>query len=529
MRRSRVLPLLAITLMALSVPLGASASASTPQSGSAGACTASTFQDLSVAGATTVGAQASYEPTGTIQLTPLPPKTMPTTPFCEVQITLTHGALRGLPADIEHVWVWLPDSWNGNFEAIGGGGWLATNGARAMAPPLAAGYAVGSSDAGLPTASVNDPMLVGGKFDWTLFDNFAYRSVNETAVIAKGAIAAYYNHLAGYSYWNGCSNGGRQGLVAAERYPTDFNGILAQSPAIDGPAELNMSDSWPTFLEQAAYGGLMPGCKLAAMNKAVVAACDSQDGLADGLISDPQACDYRTPLEQLAGASTPCGVISQQDVDLMLQMIAGAKTPQGRLVGYGWAPGVDLSTGVGVVPNGAALQTFAAMDASWDWTTSTPAELTTTLYREMDKPALRVLATNSPDLHKFEAAGGKLIMWHGLADSIVPYQQTVQFYEDVARISGKGTASFARLFLAPGVSHCGGGYGPAPADPFGALVSWVQQGNAPGSLLAVQTDSAGNVTRSRPLCAYPKVAVYAGTGDPNSASSFDCRSSFTDS
>jgi hypothetical protein len=507
---------------------GTPSSAAAAPAAAAATCESSSFAGLAVAGAKTSGVRVVHNAGGSAILTPSVgrPAVLPAVPFCEVEVTVTHGSphVDQLPADNEHVWIWLPDAWNGRFEAVGGGGWRASLGAGEMAPPLGKGYAVASSDAGLPVAeTAAHPMLVDGRFDWQLFENFAYRSIHETALIAKSAIGTYYGGAPDYSYWSGCSNGGRQGLMAAQRFPTDFNGILAESPALYGPGPLNMSDAQPSILENQSFGQLMPPCKFRAMNQAVVAACDGLDGLADGLISNPPACNYRGALQQLVGTTTSCGPITEQDVDVAIAIMDGPRTWQGDFLWYGWPAGVDLSTGVAEFMDGSALATFAARDPSFDWTTVSVKDLVTNLYRKMNQGRLQVLETADPNLAAFAAAGGKVIMWHGWADAIVPVEQSIRYYNEVTGVSGAETPSFARLFLAPGVNHCGGGYGPAPADPFSSLVSWVEHGSAPDMLPAVQRNAAGQVTRSRPLCTYPAVAIYNGTGDPNVAASFTCR------
>jgi pimeloyl-ACP methyl ester carboxylesterase len=492
-------------------------------------CRADRFGRLDVPGAKITGVRAAFNPGGQVKLTPPAGSPVPDIDFCEVEISLTHGGegTEGLPADDVHVWVWLPLEWNGRLQAVGGGGTRATNGPSAMVPALERGYAVTASDAGL---SVQNPQtyifLTNGTFNWQLFENWSYRSVHENAALAKAALKRFYGKDARYSYWNGCSNGGRQGLEMTQRYPDDFDGVLAAAPAIYGAERLNMTMSWPAFLQNDAFGGFIPRCKLTSMTQAVLAACDGGDGVVDGLVSDPGSCDYRTALAGEVGKALACGTITAEEVEVVAKIFDGPKDAAGRFVWYGHTPGVNLAGGAITFHDGWPIQTFLMHDPAYDWRTATTEDLIE-VFGPMYRSRLSILEGADPVLEPYANHGGKILMWHGLADGLFPADQSVHYYEQVRQVSGESTQDYFRLFLAPGVDHCGGGAGPAPTDPLAALVRWVERGDAPKVLPAAQRNSAGEVVRERALCPYPRVQVYRG-GDPNRASSFRCGDDFPD-
>ncbi|GAA5056357.1 hypothetical protein HNP84_007015 [Thermocatellispora tengchongensis] len=500
--------------------------AGTEQIGRGQGCRAEHFERLTVPGARITGVRAALNPGGGKALiTPPSGTTVPDRVFCEVEIALTHGreGTEGLPADDVHVWVWLPKDWNGRLQAVGGGGTRATYGAPSMVSALEDGYAVTVSDAGL---SVEKPQihifLTGGRFNWQLFENWSYRSVHDNAVLAKAVVHRYYGSPARYSYWRGCSNGGRQGLEMTQRFPGDFDGVLAEAPAIYGAERLNMTMSWPAFLQNDAFGGFIPECKMTALTETIVQACDGEDGLVDGLVSNPAGCDYREVLNGQIGRSLPCGEITAREIEVVTKILEGPRTESGRFVWYGYTPGVDLNNSR--TYTGWPIQNFLKHDPAYDWRTSTTDELIN-VFGPMYRSRLDILSGSDPVLQPFANRGGKLLMWHGLADGAFPADQSVHYYKEVRQISGERTDDFFRLFLAPGVDHCGGGAGPKPTDPFGALVAWVERGVAPRTLPAAHTGEDGKIVRERALCPYPQVQVYQG-GDPDRPESFRCGTSF---
>lgn len=513
--------LLLVAAGLVTTPLGASAGP-VPARAAAERCTSAALADLSVAGAEVTAVDAVAHGGGTTRLTPPLGAAMPDDAVCEVQLTLTHGVEGGLGPDQAHVWLWLPEEWNGRLQATGGGGTRATNGPGAMAPALADGYAVVASDSGVPEARQPNIFLTSEQdFDWQLFENWTYRGVRDATVLAQAAVAAHYGEPAAYSYWNGCSNGGRQGMAMAQRFPQLFDGVLAAAPAMYGADRLNMTMSWPSLVQHERLGEFLPTCKLAALRDAVLAACDGDDGLEDGLVSRPELCDYRAALDGVVGAKLPCGKVKKADAAVAAEIFRGPHEADGRAVWYGHTPGVDLTGGVVRVPPSFALQNFAFADLSYDWREVSPTDLVTTVRARL-QGRLELLATADPALDTFAESGGKVLMWHGLADGLFPADQSIHYYDEVRTLSGAATDDFFRLFLAPGVDHCRGGVGPQPVDPFEALVRWVEYGEAP-AVLPASGPAADGGTRERGLCPYPQVQVYRG-GDPDAAASFACGS-----
>jgi tannase/feruloyl esterase len=433
--------------------------------------------------------------------------------------------------------VWMPvEGWNGRFQGVGGGGY-STGSPNSLAGPVTAGYSAASTDGGHTGASSFTGSFAldsAGRLNWPLIQDFAYRALHDLAVVGKAVTAAFYGRKARFSYWNGCSTGGRQGLSEAQRYPADYDGILAAAPAINWqkfiPAEL-----WPQLVMLQA-GNFLPQCKFAAFQAAAIQACDTAgDRVADGVIGDPFACRFDP--SSLVGTSTPCGTITAQDANVVSRIVNGPRTTTGDFLWYGltWGSsfgGLANTTATGGAPFPIALahlgtwvqQTPPVPAGTWDWTTTTH-ERYEQLFQQSVEMYSDVIGTDNPDLSGFKKAGGKLIVWHGLVDQLIFPQGTTDYYERVTdELGGSSkTEKFARLFLAPGVAHCAGGPGPQPDNPLNALIEWVERGKAPDTLNAVVRNAAGVVTQSRPLCLYPRVAAYKGRGDPMSAANFVCR------
>jgi Tannase and feruloyl esterase len=488
-------------------------------------------------------------PAGSI---PPPFPGFPATPVvatCRVHATVT------TPGANDHIGidVWLPVSgWNGRFQGVGGGGYKADD-PNEMAVAVNAGYSAAGTDAGHTSASPI-PAFDGsfaldgeGDLNWPLIEDFAYRGVHDAAVVGKAVTAAYYGSSARYSYFNGCSTGGRQGMAEAQRYPSDFDGILAGAPAINWdryvPASL-----WPELVMQRS-SDFVPSCKFAAFQAAAIKACDTLgDGVVDGVIGDPPSCKFDP--NSLVGTSTACGTITAQDAAVVKRIVAGAHATSGEFLWFGvqWGapfagdfPGTGLANTTTV--NGGLVgapfplilehmgtwvqQNPPVPAGTWDWTTTTYDQFDQLFQRSVEMYG-RVMGTATPDLSGFKKAGGKLIMWHGQADQLIFPQGSIRYYKRVQQAMGGSdrTNDFARLFLAPGVTHCAGGPGAQPADPLGQLVAWVEKGNAPNSLNGAVIDaSTGTVSATRPICMYPNVAAYKGRGASTEASNFECRRS----
>lgn len=453
--------------------------------------------------------------------------TMPAT--CRVHATVTHP-----PAgDTVNIDVWMPvDGWNGRFQGVGGGGY-AGGFPQALAVPVRQGYAAASTDTGHVGGSGAFALDASGRLNWQLIRDFAYLGIHDMTVVGRAVTAAYYGRPAQYSYFNGCSTGGRQGLAEAQRYPDDYDGILSAAPAINWsrfiPAEF-----WPQLV-MLSEGNFLPQCKFQAFQAAAVEACDEVgDGVRDGVIGDPARCDFDP--STLVGRATPCGTITPQDASIVEKIHAGPRSTTGEFLWYGLMPGTPFNGLAGTVTTDATttgapfpialthLGTWVQQDPDWDWTTAT-YEQYDQLFLQSVEMYTTVIGTDNPDLRAFKSSGGKVLIWHGQIDQLIFPQGTVNYYERVKAVMGGSarTEDFARLFMAPGVLHCAGGPGPQPDNPLSALIDWVERGKAPRVLNGVIRDATGSVVQTRPICLYPEVAAYRGHGDVTNASSFVCR------
>jgi hypothetical protein len=455
----------------------------------------------------------------------------PTTPgHCAVKLTVNNPPSN----DQVRVGVFLPDSWNGRFQGVGGGGFVGGNPDSPNLAALQAGYATAGTDTGHAGSGGNGAFALNddGTLNRQLIDDFAFVGIHEMTVTAKAVIAAYYGRRPAYSYFNGCSTGGRQGYMEAQRYPNDYDGIAAGAPAIN----------WDRFMVAQMWGQLqmrlandfIPQCKFAAANQAAVAACDGLDGVDDGIIGAWQDC--RFDARSLVGTATACGTITATDADIINKIWAGPRDPDGRFLWYGLLPGASFSglnntvTVDGVTtpaPFLISLNHFVywlARNPSFDWTTMTYDQYVQFFHQSVEE-FNGVIGTSDPDLSRFRDAGGKIVGWVGTSDPLIYPQGSIDYYRRVVAEQGglQKTRRFFRFFIAPGVAHCGGGAGAAPADPFGALVDWVEHHRAPRQLLGQRRDSGGNVVMTRPVCLYGEHAVYKGHGDPNDAKSFICK------
>jgi Tannase and feruloyl esterase len=367
-----------------------------------------------------------------------------------------------------------------------------------------------------------------GTINSGLLTDFSSRSVHDMTVVAKGVTNAFYGTPVTYSYWNGCSTGGRQGYAEAQQYPTDYDGILAGAPAINWD-RFAIATLWPQVVFNEEHVAPTQ-CELAAFTTAAVNACDTLDGVRDGIIDDPQRCAWDP--RSLVGTKVVCDgqtvTITAAEADAVAKIWAGPVAPDGQKLWYGPNIGADF----GYLAN--AAQPFFVAD-SWAkyFLTGNPSLDTTKLtyasYASLfaaSRQYAGIIGTDDPDLSKFRTAGGKLLSWQGQADQLVPTQGTVDYRNRVEQLMG-GNAQvddFYRLFLLPGVAHCGGGSGPQPTDPLGALVSWVESGRAPATLATATKDPVTGRTIARNACPYPQVAHYTGHGQISHAASYRCAS-----
>jgi hypothetical protein len=439
--------------------------------------------------------------------------------FCRVALTV---------APQVNIEVWLPtDTYNDRFQAVGGGGYAGSISFGSMANALRAGYATASTDTGHTGFSGAFALNPDGTLNWQLIEDFASRSLFQLTEKAHSLIGAFYGQPAAYAYWNGCSTGGRQGLMLAQRFPDGYDGILAGAPAIHWdrfhPAHL-----WPQLVKLQEVGGSIPTCKYDAVTAAAVAHCDGQDGVIDGVLDDPRRCDYDP--HTLVGADLgACGALTEAEADAIELMWDGPRNLDGERLWYGLTPGTPMGALAGPFPFFIGLQhaqLWVNQDPTWDWQT-----LTYETYPDFFATSVakfnEVIGTDEPDLTAFRDSGGKVLMWHGWSDPLIFPQGSVDYYDRVIEHVHSQTQAqeFARLFMAPGVGHCGGGIGPNQFDMFGALVAWVEGGAAPDRITATRLEG-GEVVRTRPLCPYPAVARYDGLGDPSSAASFVCKPTY---
>jgi len=435
-----------------------------------------------------------------------PPIVLPA--HCRVAIVMK-------PSNDSHIEaeVWLPAEWNGKLEAVGNGGWAGTIGYTAMARALQEGYATASTDTGHKGG--NSSFAIGHPDK--LID-FGYRAIHEMTVQSKAIVAAFYQRPARLSYWNGCSTGGRQGLMAAQKYPDDFDAIVAGAPA-NNHTRMGISRlavSVPTARDASVA---VPQAKLPMVTRAVLEACDARDGVKDGFLTDPRTCKFDVARLQCTGADNDSCLTGPQ-VKTMKSGYATVTLPNGELVFPGKELGSETAWGmVSGTPDAlsvTALQ-IAHGDASWDPKTfDLPRDLTLTLEKVGS-----VVNALDPDLRAFKARGGKLLLYHGWNDGLISPGNTVNYFTDVNKTMGKGQDDFVRLFMAPGVGHCQGGAGPDQVNWMGALERWRESGKAPDRIEAARV--AGNrIEMTRPLCPYPQIANYTGTGSTNDAQNFVC-------
>jgi feruloyl esterase len=433
--------------------------------------------------------------------------------FCRVMATLTPSS----DSDIR-IEVWLPVSaWNGNLQSVGNGGWAGVISYGALADSLSAGYATASTD----TGHVGN----NGKFAYghpEKMVDFAYRSEHEMTLAAKAIITAFYGKRPDRSYWNGCSTGGRQGLTEAQRYPGDYKGIIAGAPANNRTHIYAWSLSIAQTIQKnpAAY---IPPVKYAMIHRAALDACDTLDGLKDGLISDPTRCHFDPGTILCKGEDSP-NCLTGPQVELARQIYAPAKNPRTDDELYpGLEPGSELGWAVhaGPEPLSYAIDGFKYVtfnNPNWDFR-GFNLDSDVALADKVDNGMTSAM---NPNLKDFLSNGGKLLMYQGWSDPNVAPLNTLYYYQSVQETMSEMATNSIRLFMLPGMGHCGGGEGPNRFDAMGALATWVEKERPPEQLLA--SHLSGSATdRTRPVCAYPKVAAYKGTGSIDEAANFVCK------
>ena len=477
-------------------------------------------------------------------------------PFCKVTATLIPTGDSSIQTEL-----WMPDAahWNGKFLGVGNGALTGAIWHTSMVRPLQAGYAVANSDLGHTISSAN----------WALGHpakvlDYASRGDHVTAQASKTIVQAFYGHQPRLSYFHGCSNGGHQALMEAQRYPADYDAIIAGAPW----------NQWThqnvEFISRAiALENLNPA-KRSVITSAVVAQCGGRDGglLADGYLNEPQRCHFKAQSLLCPGADGPT-CLTATEVEAVTTIYAGPSDPD---TGLRLFPGFERGSEFGWVGFGAfsnnLFQNMIVENPSFDFHTFN----FTSDVAFFDAKLAGIINSTNPDLSTFKARGGKLLMWHGWTDTTLEPRSSLNYYNSVVAVTGGGlrltdlrdedadndhdeahrgresgrdalrdnledTQDFFRLFLAPGVNHCGGGAGPnssfaytlanavgpldADHDILAALDRWAEQGVAPNRLIASHF-TAGVADKTRPVCAYPQIARFKGKGDPNQPGAWVC-------
>jgi len=488
--------------------------------------------DVTVTSATNVAAG---------QFTPPGSSTALQTPeFCRVV-----GVARPTSDSVINFEVWIPPAaqWNHNFLGVGNGGYLGSIRFRELASGLRRGSATASTDTGhkgedLKFAAGHPEKIV----DW------GYRAIHIMTESAKLIIRDYFGLNPKHSYFNGCSTGGEQALSEAQRFPSDYDGVAAGDPGNDR-VHLNVGFLWAFAATHDTNGNtILPTSKLALINKTAVAACDGLDGIKDGIISEPQACHF-DPGVLLCKAEENDQCLTSAQVDAVKKVYAGPRNPRtGEQIIAGYSPGSEGSLDDEFEGGWKTYVTdpkepmrldfwkyWVFHDALWDWRTFD-------YDRDVARADTELAAVNAsnPDLSAFKARGGKILMYSGWADPVGPPMDAVNYYQRVEKVMGgrEKTESFLRLFMAPGMGHCGGGPGPGisggprsadssqvPIDPehdvLSALMQWVEKGSGPKYIIAAHLTN-DTIVRTRPICPYPKVARWNGTGSSDDAKNFTC-------
>jgi Tannase and feruloyl esterase len=472
-----------------------------------------------------------------------PARTVRLPAFCRIQ-----GVLRPTTDSAIAFEVWLPaKGWNGRFQGIGNGGFAGSISYSALANAVQDGDAAAATDTG-HAAGETDARWAKGHPEKVI--DFGWRAVHLTAAIGKMLTKAYYGARPRHSYFMSCSNGGRQGLMEAQRFPEDYDGILAGAPAYDWTA-LFTGFVW-NAQALSRPGAWIPATKTAALAAAVLADCDKLDGLADGLVRDPRRCRFN-PRELKCSGNATSACLTDPQIAALRAIYEGPHESDGERIDYGFLPGAETAPGspgwdlwiFGTTPKTSIQYAFASnfvkyfFGAPEDWM---PADFH--IDRDFDSLKAKMSAAldaTDPNLSRFASHGGKLILFQGWSDAAIPPQGTIAYRDQVAHVMGAArTASFLRLFMVPGMHHCAGGTGPSDIGQEGAssenvdpatsvaaaLEAWVERGRAPNQVIARQAPVPGAASSQRLrtglICAYPHRASLIPGEDPAYAKSFRC-------
>ena len=446
-------------------------------------------------------------------------------PFCRVT-----GTIAPTPESDIRFEVWMPlANWNGKFAGVGNGGWAGVISYGPLAEQLRRGYAAASTNTGHEGAPGLDMARFAYDKPERLID-FAYRSHHETAAAAKALVQSFYGKAPERSYFIGCSSGGYEGLMEAQRYPADYDGIVAGAPANNWTRL--MAGDFDGVLAVLKYpaSNLSPGA-LGLLYRGALAACDGADGVADGVIDDPRRCGFDPAALACSRTAAGAACLTDPQVEAARRIYDGVKDPvSGAALYPGLARGSepfwphrDPASPFPIPLSHYRWLVFA--DANWDWRTfDWKRREDYDAHQRAEAKFAPILNATNPDLREFRRRGGKLLQYHGWNDQLIAPQNSIDYYDSVEKLFGSASEvqAFYRLFMAPGMTHCAGGTGPNTFDLQPLLEQWVERGVAPERVVATHSIN-GVVDRARPLCVYPKVAAYAGGGDSNDAANFVCR------
>ena len=438
--------------------------------------------------------------------------------------------------------VWLPlEKWNGKFAGVGNGGWAGVISFPQLADQLRRGYAAASTNTGHEAAGGTNAARFAFEKPERLID-FAYRSHHETALKAKAITEAFYAKAPERSYFIGCSSGGYEGLMEAQRFPDDYDGIVAGMPA-NNWTRLMAGDFDATLAVFKDGVNNLPTTALGLLHRSALAACDSKDGVVDGVLEDPRQCAFDPASLSCKAGQSADTCLSAAQVDAARRVYGGLKDPTtGAQLYPGLVPGSEQLWPNRDIANPfpipiAHYKWLVFADPNWDWTSfdfSDPADYQA--HQKAEAKYAPILNATDPNLKAFRQRGGKLLQYHGWNDQLITPLNSINYYESVLSFFGSGqegektlhrektiqdVQSFYRLFMAPGMAHCGGGAGPNTFDMQAALEQWVERGVAPERIVATRGVN-GVIDRLRPLCPYPQVAVYKAQGDTNEAVNFEC-------
>jgi feruloyl esterase len=478
-----------------------------------------------------LSAPGTFQHTTVTQARVVPAKSNRWASFCEVTATVKPVAGSNITVVYR-----LPENWNGKMLSLGGGGWagntrleVSPQGLSAE-PGLSKGYATAQTNSGHDVDNVWETAWASNPEAAT---DFAYRAIHVMTDVGKQVIAKYYGKPQKHAYFHGCSTGGRQALMEVQRFPEDYDGVIAGAPVYSLTTQ-TMSVVRNQILAKA--GSSLTEAQLKRLNQAALAACDAKDGLADGVVTDPRSCSFDPAPLQCSSDKKDDTCLTPAQVSTVRALYAGTKTSSGETVAYGLTRGSEAGWSRFIAtsapanrenfltgPAGAGLGGLRAQvfgDPNFDLAAFNPDRDYKTVRNS--RFAAEYEAKN-PDISAFVNGGGKLLLWHGMDDPGPNVLATIEYYEQMKATTGpkaKNLDSSARLFVLPGVYHCAGGPGADTLDVVAAIDDWVDKGKAPSVLKATRS---ADPAVSRPVCQYPKLPYYSGKGDPKAAESFQCR------